>query len=442
MKRSIVILLVLTMVISLVLTGCSIDDNGGLTASGNLSALDVPIAPEIGGRVIEINVSEGDPVQAGDVLFRVDDEPLQAQRDQAQAAADAADATLEAARAQLLYAQSQLELAVQGARAQDMQARQNAWNAENPDDYRPVWYFQKTELIDAAQAEVDAADAALADEQANLDAELKKAANQDFIAVEERLAQAQIGYTIAQTTFDQAESTNDENLTEAAQDNFDLAQSELDDACLEYERMLSTSAADAVLRARAQVAVAQSRYDNARDALTALQTGDQSIQVNAAEAGVEQAQSAVTQAEANIEQTRASLALIELQLKRTDVKAPIDGVILTRNLEVGEIVAPGGIVMSVAQLEDLDLVVYLPEDRYGQVAVGQQANIKVDSFPGQLFSGSVTRIADEAEFTPRNVQTVEGRTSTVYAVKISVPNDEARLKPGMPADVTFVEEKR
>jgi HlyD family secretion protein len=89
-------------------------------------------------------------------------------------------------------------------------------------------------------------------------------------------------------------------------------------------------------------------------------------------------------------------------------------------------------------LSDLTITVYVPEDRYGEISLGQQAEVKVDSWPGETFTGSVIHIADQAEFTPRNVQTVEGRSSTVYAIKLSVSDPQGRLKIGMPADVVFV----
>ncbi len=439
MKNSIYYLMVFILTALLALTACGANNDAYITASGTLSVLEVPIAPETGGQVVEIKVSEGDPVQTGDTLFAIDDRLLNAQLAQAKAAEEAAQATLEAAQAQLLYAQSQKDLAVQGARAQDMQARQKSWEGMVEEDFQPVWYFQKTELITAAQAEVETASDALMVEQVNLEEELKKASNQDFIAAEKRLAQAQAAYDVAKTTLDQAKLANDEDLTDAAQDNLDKAKSEFDLARKEYENMLSSTEADSVLRARARVAVAQSRSDNARDTLAGLKTGDESEQVKVAGTAVRQAQAAVKQAEANAAQAKAAVALIELQLKKTTVKAPIDGVLMTRNLEVGEIAAPGGIVMTIGQLENMKLVVYVPEDRYGKIAVGQKVTIAVDSYPGQVFDGSVARIANQAEYTPRNVQTVEGRESTVYAVEIVVPNADSQLKPGMPADVTFVE---
>ena len=81
-----------------------------------------------------------------------------------------------------------------------------------------------------------------------------------------------------------------------------------------------------------------------------------------------------------------------------------------------------------------DLRLLPPQHR---VAFEQQALVTVDSYPGQAFVADVVRIADEAEFTPRNVQTVEGRSSTVYAIKLTVTDPGGRLRPGMPADVTF-----
>ena len=115
----------------------------------------------------------------------------------------------------------------------------------------------------------------------------------------------------------------------------------------------------------------------------------------------------------------------------------MDGVILTRNVEVGEFVQPGAAAFILGQLNDLTITVYVPENRIGEVSLGQQAEVTVDSFPNLTFTGDVIQIADKAEFTPRNVQTVEGRSSTVYAIKLKVYDPDGKLKIGMPADVVF-----
>ena len=91
--------------------------------------------------------------------------------------------------------------------------------------------------------------------------------------------------------------------------------------------------------------------------------------------------------------------------------------------------------MVVAPLEELTLKIYVPENRYGRIALRQTYPVTVDLFPGETFQGTVRYIADQAEFTPRNVQTTDSRQTTVYAVKLDLEPTGGKLKPGMPADV-------
>ena len=119
------------------------------------------------------------------------------------------------------------------------------------------------------------------------------------------------------------------------------------------------------------------------------------------------------------------------------IRSPIDGVVLLRAAEPGEITAAGGSLLVIANLDEMTLTIYIPEDQYGKIYLGQEYPISVDSFPDRVFMGKVTHISDKAEFTPQNVRTVEGRKSTVYAVRLTVPNPDHDLKPGMPADVTL-----
>jgi multidrug resistance efflux pump len=128
---------------------------------------------------------------------------------------------------------------------------------------------------------------------------------------------------------------------------------------------------------------------------------------------------------------------LERQRDRQTLRAPIDGWVVRTLYEPGEQVAPGAPVVVVADWRELTLKVYLSEDRFGRVAIGQRAGITVDTYPGEEFTGTVTFIASEAEFTPRNVQTREDRVKSVYAVKLRVPNQDLRLKPGMFADAVF-----
>jgi HlyD family secretion protein len=158
----------------------------------------------------------------------------------------------------------------------------------------------------------------------------------------------------------------------------------------------------------------------------------------AAQNAVEQAQAAVEQAQKAVAQSQANLDLTDTQLAKLTVSAPQDGVILTRNVEPGEFVQPGASVITMADLNGLTITVYVPEDHYGEITLGQQTQVSVDSFPTKTFTATVSSISDQAEFTPRNVQTVEGRSATVYAVKLKVSDPEGKLKLGMPADVVFI----
>ena len=490
--------LILSVIAALLLGACSLLDGDssedGLTASGFIAADTIRVAPEISGKIVSIAVAEGDKVQAGDELFRLDDEVVFAQIEQAQAAVDLADVSLEAANAQLATARSQYDVVVQQARLADQENRSSAWTTTSLQvSDLPVWYYQKGELMTAVQAEVDVANQELETEQANLDQELKNASNDDFVASETRLAQAQAAYTSSERTLEQAKAAGDDDalvsaaqeqvdfdkaeleraksakrndaqvsaaqeqldasiakldaakaandndaLVSAAQEQLNSDKAELDAARLEYERMLSTSAADSVLEARARLSVAQARRDQIMDMLAALQTGEEALQVKAARAAVIQAETAVAQAQANQVQAQAALNLVQLQQPRMVIKAPAEGVVLSLNNQVGELVAAGVVTLTLGQLEEVNLTVYVPEDKYGQVSLGQSVSVSVDSIPNRKFAGTVQYISDEAEFTPRNVQTVEGRQSTVYAVKIMIPNSDLALKPGMPADVNFI----
>jgi multidrug efflux pump subunit AcrA (membrane-fusion protein) len=429
MKNSLSKIISLVIVFSIGLTGCQSlngQSTAQLNASGTISVAQVNIAPQLGGMVVSVSVEEGSQVKKGDELFRLDDSLLIAQRDQANAAIALAEAALNTAKVQY-------ELALNVSRLQDQQNRTSSWNITQPTQFElPTWYFDKDEKIESAKAEMETASADLVDEKANLQKILSDNASQGFIDAEKRVAEAQVAFLIADQVLTQANSAQDkEDLQNFAQDQYDAAETELTSSQSNYNRLLTSQAAKDVLEGRARVQVAQERFDRAWDYYNSLMSGDQSLQVKAAESGV-------TQAEAALSQAQAALATLDVQLKKTIVTAPVDGTVLTSNLEVGETLAPTSVVLTIGQLQEVNLTVFIPETEYGKVKLGDQVSITVDSFPGETFSGTVVYISDQAEFTPRNVQTVEGRKTTVYAVKITVPNTDLELKPGMPADVTFI----
>jgi multidrug resistance efflux pump len=123
--------------------------------------------------------------------------------------------------------------------------------------------------------------------------------------------------------------------------------------------------------------------------------------VRQAETNLAQAESRLTQAQSAVDQARAQVDLIDVQMEKLAVSAPVNGVVLSRNVEPGEVVTAGSSAITLGQLDDLSITVYIPEDRYGEIMLGQEARVTVDSFPNQVFRARVQRIADQAEYTPR-----------------------------------------
>lgn len=414
--------------------------DGHLIASGTIEARDVAIAPEIPGRVTDIYIEEGDVVKAGDLIFRLDDSLLQAQREQTEAAITTAEAVLHKAQKNLELAQLQYEKALQSSRMANRSQRENAWEKQSPNEFDlPVWYFEKNEELAAAQARVDEAQREYLAEQDILKTLVSDSRYQTFLDAENRLIEARISLEVADDVLSRAQNQSDKVLRDAAQESFDKAKAELEAAQSEYDSLLTTQQAEDILEQRACVAVARERYYATLDYLYALQNGDEAIDVEIARLAVEQAQADVNQAEANLTQVQAQKTLIDLQLEKTCVYSPLDGVVLNKNLEAGEVVAAGISFITIGELDNLSIKVYLPEDQYGVINLGDQAKVYVDSFPNTTFDAVVVDIAEQAEYTPRNVQTSDGRKTTVFAVTLSVQDANHQLKPGMPADVDFGE---
>jgi HlyD family secretion protein len=347
-----------------------------LTYSGTIEAPQAIIAPELGGRVLDVLVDAGQDVQAGQELLRLEDVFLQAQRKQAQAALAVAQANYDLVAAGL--PPEQRDLAVAAAQLEVTQAEQ-ALDA-----------LKDTAALAAAQA------------------------SQAVAAAEKQLDQATKRYD---NLIDFAEENTVNELDLAlAKTGQALAQAQLDEARRLYEKIKDGADPD-------QLELAEQRLATAQAKLAAAQSGPTAEQLALAQAQVEAAQ--------------AALQVVEAQMERLIIRAPASGVLLTRSIDRGEVVAPGASLMTLGQLDQLELTVFIPEDRYGKINLGDKAILTSDSFPEETFSAQVIEIADQAEFTPRNVQTADGRRTMVFAVKLRVENPSDQLKPGMPVDVTF-----
>jgi HlyD family secretion protein len=151
--------------------------------------------------------------------------------------------------------------------------------------------------------------------------------------------------------------------------------------------------------------------------------------------GVRKEQIAINQA--SVHTARQSLALAKIRLGYTSLLAPTSGVALVRHAEVGEVMAPGTPVVTIADLDHLWMRGYISETDLAKVKLGQSATVKCDTYPGKLYPGRVSFISSQAEFTPKSVETYKERVTLVYRIKIDLDNPNHELKPGMPTDATI-----
>jgi len=152
---------------------------------------------------------------------------------------------------------------------------------------------------------------------------------------------------------------------------------------------------------------------------------------------IEAAEQDVAGARAQVAAAQAALTVAEIQLAHTELKAPFAGMILSRNVEPGEVVAPNQEVLTIADLSRVDLKVFVGETEIGKITPGHPVDVKIDTFPDKTYIGRVAYVSPQAEFTPKIIQTHKERVKLVFLVKVSVPNPNFELKSGMPADAWF-----
>jgi HlyD family secretion protein len=345
----------------------------GLALSGAIEGTQVDVSAKITGRIVELSAREGQAVERGRVIVRLAAEELSAE-------ARRADGALAAAQAQL----------------------------------RDLLAGSRTEEIREAEARAARAEAQLADLLAG-------SRQQEIEQARAALRNASATREWAERDFRRAQELFDKEL---------VAQQEVDRARQAYE-------------------VAAANEVSARERLDLVGVGPREHEVQAARAEVRAAHErvrllragprpdAVTAARAQVTQAEAAITLARARLAEAAIEAPIDGIVLRKNLETGETANPGVPIVTLLDPRDIWLRAYVPETDIGRVRVGQPATISVDAYPGRAFPGVISEIASEAEYTPRNVQTKKERVNLVFRVKISAKNPDGVLKPGMPADAVL-----
>ena len=444
------------------------EDENQLVASGVIQADEVLIASELGGRIASLPWSEGDSVQSGELLVQLDTTDLDARIAAAEALAAVAEAGLAQAEAgarpgQIAMAEAQVEQA-QAARAAAQQAISDTLVlVENP---------QNIQLqIAVTLAQIDSAEHQVAQATALKDAiELVKdkydGLSSSFGADDQK------NFEIANGSLDDLPV----DIPDAMKDEIaDLADGEYSykdyDLVVENGNYRLSKTANLPLsmqltpnqwwQAWVGVNAAQAQQQGLqrnlyqlveqRDNPQALQAQlDQAIytlaqadaQVAAAQAQLEGYQAGATDEqlavlEAQVNQARTAVEALQRQRDMLLLSAPLDASVVSLSAQEGEIAAAGATLLALADLSDLSLTIYVPENQIGWVQIDQVLPVSVDSFPGRVFEGTVRHIADSAEFTPRHVATQEERVNLVFAVEIQLDNADGLIKPGMPAEAVI-----
>lgn len=348
-------------------------DPDHLIVSGTVEGEEVAVGSKVGGRLRAVHVQEGDELKPGTLVAEFDVPELQNEQEQLAASKLEAEAS-----------KARLE---SGARPQE---------------------------IAQARAQVESVKAQLA--------ELEQGSrSEDLAAAEAAWQAAEVDYRLA------------------AQD-------------LERARQLYTTG----VIPRSQIDAAQARADGKRQAAdiahemyVKAQAGPRQTQIDAMRAQVKAAQAVldlllagsrpedIAAAQARLERVGAQIAGLEIAVAEAKVFSPAAGQVLTLNYQPGDLVPPGGAVISMLEGGSYFVQVFIPEDKLSWVQPGMTAQLAVDAYPGASFSGTVTYLSAQGEFTPRNLQTKEKRVEQVFRCKVEVSDSSARLRPGMVCDVSF-----
>jgi HlyD family secretion protein len=411
----------------------------GVTASGFIEARTVSVASEVSGQIARLAADEGDEVQANQTLVEINTNLLDAQRAVSEAAVTMAEAQLARVQAgvraeDVAVAQAAVTLA-EAQRDAAYQAWQDALTLrDNPQDLDVEIAAARTQL-DVSQRRID-----------------QLVAVKDAAELINGLRGRQV--TVAETPIHISKVTPfgkfsktinlPEGTKRAAWAAWNLATTDVWSAWANLNGAVATRDADQQAlndllgqrnnpqQAAVQVAQAEAAY---RQALVAVNVAQANLALVRAGAREEQ----IEVARAGVEEARAALDTLTVQREKYTLRAPLAGLVTERPAHEGEMALPGKTLLSLANLDTVDLTIYVPEPEVGQVALDQQVTVTVDSFPGQPFKGHVVFISDQAEFTPKNIQTKEERVNTVFAVKVRIPNPDHKLKPGMPADAALVQ---
>lgn len=377
-------LLLLAGVGALVYWGQQLRRGTELYYSGTIEAVQSNLAFQVAGRVQSVMADEGRAAVADEVLAVLDQRELGALRDQAAANLVRAEQGLRQLETVLAVNRRVLPAEVERAGA----------------------------AVDALRAQVQAAESGLRSqdvERARLAAESTRVALDNARRDKQR--------------YDELFSRG--VVAERVRDTYSL---QFETALREHQRALEAYAQAREGVRREDIDAARARLAEGEATLRLARSNLQKIEASESDVEAARAQAAAT---------AAALRVAEVQLDHAVLKAPYAGIILSRGVEPGEVVAPNQDVLSIADLSAVDLKVFVEETEIGRVRPGQAVEVRIDTFPDKRYTGRVAYVSPQAEFTPKIIQTQKERVKLVFLVKIHVSNPDHELKPGMPADAWF-----
>jgi multidrug resistance efflux pump len=378
--------------------------------AGAIEATDVIIAAEMGGRVLRVPISEGEAVRAGQVAVELDAREWQARRDEAEAA-------VAAARAELARVQAPPQTArVAQAEAQAAQAQAALASAQTA--------LTNARILRATPQELDA-------QIHTAQAQVVTAAAQ----VEVTRAQLKAARVLQESV--PPNTGSDQDRTRRAMYDQNVAAIEALARGAEAASQGAQATLAVLLAIRQQPVLLDAAVHKAEGGVVQAQAGVAVAEAVLAQVKAPAQAEAVRLAQARVAQAGAGLAAVDVALGKLTVRSPATGAVTAQAIHAGEVAGPGVPLFTVTDVARARLVIYVPANQIGEVRLGQSATVAVDAYPDRTFTGTVTRIADHAEFTPKNVQTQDERARTVFAVEIALQNEAGLLRPGMPAEASL-----
>ena len=273
----------------------------------------------------------------------------------------------------------------------------------------------------------------------------------------EEIAQAEAGMKKAESFWQQLVAGSRPGEIAQAEEAVNAAKAEAERLGTDYQRAASLYKRDRsaisnqdYLAAKAAWDVAQAQHREAQARWKLVKEGPRKEEIAQARSSYDLAKAsyelvkagprreAIDQARARVAQAKESLGLAETRLDYTTLRAPDNGIVLSKSTEPGEYVSPGTPIVTAADLHHVWLRGYVDETDLARVKLGQKAEVTTDSYPGKVYEGRISFISSQAEFTPKTVQTQKERVKLVFRVKIDLDNPSMELKPGMPADARIL----